>query len=275
MTMGDAEDLGEDLPPQEFWDRRLAVHFTLRGAGCRMLGWQYNAWLYRLRRRVFMRHVRRLDVAWPAARVADIGSGTGFYIELWRRLGVRSVVGVDFAPTAVERLRARYPQVQVVLADISRPLAEDLGGPFDAISAMDVLFHIMDDAGYVQALQTLSRLLVPGGYLLFTDCFVRGTVPRAPHCVWRPLDTIVSWLEAASLRPVLRAPVFVVMNAPVASRRPWAHRLWESLCGLVRAGEPLGFLAGAVLYPLELVLTSLLRESPSTELMICRKQAGP
>jgi hypothetical protein len=35
--------------------------------------------------------------------------------------------------------------------------------------------------------------------------------------------------------------------------------------------EPLGWLVGATLYPLDLALTSVMRESPTTEIMVCRR----
>jgi len=94
----------DEVTPQAYWEYRLAAQFDLRGSGCRVLGKHYNAWLYRVRRHIFLRHVCPLGIAWSTARVADIGSGTGFYVNLWRRLGVRSLVGIDFSPTAVARV---------------------------------------------------------------------------------------------------------------------------------------------------------------------------
>jgi hypothetical protein len=36
--------------------------------------------------------------------------------------------------------------------------------------------------------------------------------------------------------------------------------------------EPLGWLVGAVLYPVEILLTSAKAESATTEIMVCRKR---
>jgi hypothetical protein len=41
-----------------------------------------------------------------------------------------------------------------------------------------------------------------------------------------------------------------------------------------RTSELLGYLLGAALYLLYLVLTKLFRQSPTTEMMICRKPAS-
>ena len=74
-----------------------------------------------------MRRLRSLLKELATLDVLDVGSGTGFYIDLWRRLGVRSVTGSDIAEKAVEELSARYPSNRFVRLDIGAeedPLAE-------------------------------------------------------------------------------------------------------------------------------------------------------
>jgi hypothetical protein len=65
--------------------------------------------------------------------------------------------------------------------------------------------------------------------------------------------------------------MFVVMNYPADTTSRLARRAWTALVAPAMLAEPLGWLAGALLYPLERVLVRLVRESPSTELMVCRK----
>ncbi len=51
--------------------------------------------------------------------------------------------------------------------DVSSPkfLAEDLGKPFDYVSAIGVLFHITDDAERLRALRNLRSVLAPEGLI--------------------------------------------------------------------------------------------------------------
>jgi hypothetical protein len=55
------------------------------------------------------------------------------------------------------------------------------------------------------------------------------------------------------------------------------HAWWRGISRLVRTHEAVGWVVGGLLCPVELVLTARLRESPSTEMLICRKpgRAGP
>jgi 2-polyprenyl-3-methyl-5-hydroxy-6-metoxy-1,4-benzoquinol methylase len=271
------------LPPRpgswdaaDYWQDRLARHFDLAGVGYLSLGRAYNVWLYRVRAIVFRRVAAGLAVDWPRAKVLDVGCGTGFYIDQWHALGAPDVTGIDIAPVAIARLAARYPSARFVQADIGAPAATlplD-SARFDAVSAMDVLFHIVDDAAYVRALANISTLLKPGGWLIWSDAFRQGPTVRAPHQVSRTRRDVLAALDAAGLDIVRRAPMFVLMNYPIDARSRWWPAAWQLIAArLVRRHEVIGWLAGAALFPFDVLLTRLLAESPTTEVLICRRRA--
>lgn len=241
------------------------------------LGRPYNRWLYRVRRHVFQRMVSSLDLPSPAAELTalDVGSGTGFYIERWREVGVQSIAGCDLTSVSIERLRDRFPDLDFYQLDVSTGDPLPPIGPFDLISAFDILFHIVDDDRYRQAIYNISELLKPGGWFLFSENFVHGSAVRTPHVVSRPAVEIRATLESVGMTVVDQRPMFVLMNYPVDTRSEVAGRLWGLATLPIRAtgrlGSGLGFLAGGLLYPLELVLTSMMRRGPSTEVAIARK----
>ena len=256
-----------------YWDERLRTHGGLTGVGYASLPESFNRWMYRVRRRVFDRVLDGLDVDPGSARVLDIGSGTGFYLERWDAAGAAEIEAMDISATAVARLRSRFPDVTVHHGDIGNPEAvAGLEGRFDIVSAMDVVFHIVDDAAFDRAVRGIAAVLRDGGLLLFSDNFIRGTERRLPHVVHRRLEDVRAVLQRAGLEVVERRPMFVLMNAPVDSTSRTADARWSALVRTARAGELAGWLVGALLYPVELVLTRVLRESPTTELMVCRRR---
>ncbi len=222
-----------------------------------------------MRRHVFRRALRRrLDP--PQARVLDVGSGTGFYVALWQELGVRELTGCDLTRVAVERLHARFPGVRFEQLDISAASVE-LPGRYDAISAMDVLFHIVDDEGYKRALRNLRELLRPRGLLIFTEQLPHGEVKRHRHQVSRSFKEVEALLHESGLDIELRRPLLVLMDNPVDSGSVLLTRMWSGIRFLARR-RIRGWLVGAVLFPLELALTRIVRRGPATEIVICRRR---
>lgn len=100
---------------------------------------------------------------WVGKRVLEIGSGIGnlsIYLVDSERL-----VLTDTRQEYLDRLRNRFgghPNIEV--ARLSLPNEHDLGGQrFDTIICLNVLEHVEDDAG---SLEAMRRLLVPSGRLV-------------------------------------------------------------------------------------------------------------
>ncbi len=266
---------------RDYWERRLRDHDSLEGVGYLRLGHRFNRWMYRIRGEVFDRLARQyVASSRPTSTndplvALDVGSGTGFYVERWLALGAR-VTGVDLTSVAVERLRSRFPDARFLQADIGAPLAEPLAGEagtFDVVSAFDVLFHIVDDTCYRQAIANLARLLRPGGLFLWSDNFLHRSAIRVEHQVSRTLAESEAALAEAGFEVIERRPMFVLMNYPADTRSRLARLAWQALVAPAAVSDRLGGLLGAALFPLERALVRRRRESPSTEVMVCRRAA--
>jgi len=258
--------------PLEYWEQRLRRYFGPCGVGCLGLSEGYNRWLARVRAVVGRRALVSVCSDWRGRHVLDIGSGTGFWIDQWRRLGAEPVIGSDFTSGSVARLRELWGRTAIHRIDIT---AHDLPsmGPFDAVSAFDVFFHIVDDAAYARAWRNVAWLVRPGGLFFLTENFLRNGPERQKHLVSRTLRDIERLVAAAGFEILARRPVFVLMNRPIDSASPTLRWWWQMLERIV-SYELAGSLVGAGLFPIEVLLTSILRQGPSTELMICRKREG-
>ena len=289
--------MSSDQPfdPRQYWETRLREHYSLAGVGYLRLGRRYNAWMYRVRGEVFDRIVQGIGNResgvgvgggsysplptsyslgwWKDRSVLDVGSGTGFYADRWLRAGAR-VTGLDLTDVAVEALARSFPGARFVRADVGSTGGVPLeSASFDAASAMDVLFHIVDDDAYARAFVNIASVLKPGGWLLWSDNFLRHATERVTHQASRSLDESVRCVEAAGFEIVDRVPMFVLMNYPADTTSRLARWAWTAMVAPAALAEPIGGLIGAMLYPLERALVRRMRESPSTELMICRKRS--
>jgi len=257
----------------DYWESRLEENFGLHGAGFIGLGREYNNLLYKVRRNVFIRKMKSIDIDFTSLDVLDIGCGTGFYVDLWNRIGARTVTGIDITNIAVRTLKTKYPDRDFYRVDISNQ--EDIeklnAKKYDVVSAFDILFHIVDDKNYDAAIKNIHSILKPNGIFVFSDNFIHGPAKRSTYQVSRSLAHIEKTLTENGFKITHRCPMFVLMNTPVDTTRTVSKNMWKVISlTLQKYGDTAGLVIGSILYPLEILLTSLLNESASTEMMICK-----
>jgi SAM-dependent methyltransferase len=255
-----------------YWEDRLSREFSLDGVGYTGLGRAFNEQMYRVRRHGFLRLVRPLLSDLPAPEVLDVGSGTGFYLGLWEELGAARITGSDVTQTAVAALARSHPRHRLLQMDITaRELALEPAS-FDFVSAIDILFHIVDEQAHARAIENLGALVRPGGRVILSENLYRVPPPPAEHQVGRSEATILERLRAAGLVLERRAPMFVLMNTPVRSGSRLHRAAWARLVATLTRRPKLGEPVGRVLHPFETALVDRLRSAPSTEFLVCRRQ---
>lgn len=273
INVSDGPRVPGHFDPEPYWEDRLGARPSLLEVGYSSLGTRYNEWLYKLRRRGLRRQLAGLNLDMSRLNVLDVGSGSGFYIDFWRETGAGSVSGSDLTEASVSYLRSRFPLNTFHKLDIGGELSPALGPAYDLISAFDVLFHIVDDTRFDRAISNISHLLREGGVFVFTDSFLHHETERSSHQVSRSLVEVECALARAGLEILVRRPVFVVMNQPLDTQSRVLRFLWRLAMYPVMKSGALGALWGAALYPFDVILTRVLAESPTTEIMICRKVA--
>jgi SAM-dependent methyltransferase len=158
----------------------------------------------------------------PGDRALDLGCGDGRFTAALAGAGAR-VVGVEVAQAAVERARAREPDLDLRLARIDRPLPLD-DGSFDLVWASEVIEHIADTARW---LSEVRRVLAPGGRLLLTTP-AHGRVRVALAGVERfsePLGDHLHLYTRSSLRTLLEEFGFGEVSVRAVGGPPLLKRL--------------------------------------------------
>lgn len=192
----------------------------LSAVGYAALGTGFNRVAYRRRLSAARALLRRLLGSDQAGRVLEAAVGVGAYAPLWRELGVRDWVGLDISTTAISNLQQRFPRARFLHVDIATTAAPTWSGvgphhSFDIVTAIDVLYHLTDDAACNRALLNLASFVRSGGVLVISDVFVERPYQRIEHVKRRPLDFYRDALAAANLFEVARQPVFGLLGDPV------------------------------------------------------------
>jgi SAM-dependent methyltransferase len=138
---------------------------------------------------------------------------------------VEAYVGLDITQVSVETLRRVYPQLRFVVGDVAarRPV---VGSVFDLVLAADVLFHIVDDEAFSQAIANIAAWLGPGGLVVLSDIFPEYPFQNAPHCRYRSMAGYRALLEQNALRIIHTEPIFALLQPPPYGVR--AARLWQA-----------------------------------------------
>lgn len=94
----------------------------------------------------------------PAHSVVDIGCGEGAWLAVFRRHGVKDILGID--GDYVDRNRLLIGQDRFEVADLSKPL--ELGRTFDLAVSLEVAEHLPAEcaAGFVESLTRLAPIIL-------------------------------------------------------------------------------------------------------------------
>jgi 2-polyprenyl-6-hydroxyphenyl methylase/3-demethylubiquinone-9 3-methyltransferase len=149
------------------------------------------------------------------ATVVDVGCGGGLLAESLARAGAR-VTAIDLAPTMIDvaRLHAAGAGLDIDYRLQSvEALAAEREGSFDVVTCMEMLEHLPEPAGAVDA---LARLLRPGGSLFVSTInrnlrsfvvaivgaeYVTRLVPAGTHEYERLIrpSELAAWARSAGL----------------------------------------------------------------------------
>lgn len=152
-------------------------------------------------------------------RLLDFGCGHGSFLETMHSLGWE-VLGVDFAETAVRRIRGDLG-LPAVLGDLFS--AELAGRRFDLITMRHSLEHVH---GPREMLEQARRLLVPGGRLMVWVPNVESLPARWFGPAWFGLDLPRHLVHFApsTLRRMVTEAGFHVDRQWMVSHSSWVQR---------------------------------------------------
>lgn len=251
-----------------YWQRRLAEQWSIAGTGHLQYSASYNTWLYRAKGHALRRALRALPTPGSAL---DVGSGTGWVLRELLEGGWQPR-GCDIAPVAVERLNTELPTVAVLVADAARDRLPAASATLDLVTAIDVVYHLVDDDGARHLVSEVARVLRPGGHLVFSDTFGPADRTPAEHVRFRGEQSWRQLLGGHGLDVTRTQPYFRTLSRPPEASRlgrlpqawrgaieytvdrwlpvpPWmrlvtARRGAVRSCGPARASGPTGPTAG-------------------------------
>lgn len=197
--------------PQEYWEKRLSAHFSLKDVGDKRFNERYNEFLYQSRVESLQYLIHKYKIEFYRNSVLDIGCGSGFWIDYFHRRRAKHICGIDITKRSIVRLQEKYPGYNFHQMDIGERGIQ-LNQKFDIVTAFDVFHHICDDQRFQEAIKNLSMFMKKGGFAIITDRFVTLRTPFVKHCKFRGVNIYRSEFQRYALQIKEVLPVFFVLG---------------------------------------------------------------
>jgi ubiquinone/menaquinone biosynthesis C-methylase UbiE len=272
----------EKYKPEAYWEKRFAEKVDLTTVGQMGLGYIYNSWLYKARFRAVRRALRKLRIRISGKTLIDVGAGSGAWIPFWERCGVSRIVGLDITSASVSALQKKYPQFKFFQGDICSALPFHQEEKFDIVTVFDVLFHIVDDEDFHNAVSNLSRLVKEGGLVLISDGFGKNSYGPIYHEYHRTFQQYMNELNRIRLQPIHFEPIFFVMTTPICASDSKSGQFLSKSIGIMlriialaashQQFAKMNHWAGFTLYLLDTILYRMMESGPSLKVLFARKR---
>lgn len=256
--------------PGAYWKERLGGRFDLTGVGYRRRSRAFNRWVYRARTELLDELFEQYGWPFKGRAILDIGCGTGYFIDHWLQRKAGKVEGIDVTEVSVNRLTEKFPEARFRLADVGAPDLE-VDGQFDYVSIFDVLYHIVDDRRFEQAVANLSRLSRIGTKVIITDLFGTSSVKGKKHVRNRSLDCYTEVFAKKGFRLLDIRPLFFTLMPPgrlAGWLGYWIGNIGWEILTLPARWEKAGQLWGRLLYGVDSNLRRRFDRGPSHHLAV-------
>ncbi|GIV30544.1 MAG: hypothetical protein KatS3mg034_1119 [Vicingaceae bacterium] len=152
--------------------------------------------------------------------ILDIGSGTGHWLEFYHQLYPDAkIIGLDISEVAVKQLnkKLKNKNIEVMCFDISKSFNPGIN--FHIVNAIGVMFHIVEDIQWENAIENISKVLVEGGYFIVSGKFGETSENVQRHAS----DNFKSWDERKKLWEEIqnKKNEVVLVNKRIRSLKYW------------------------------------------------------
>ncbi len=257
-----------------YWEKRLNENFNLKGVGYYKAGNIYNYWIYRMRKKVFLKQFNKILREKANPDILEIGPGSGFYTDMLLQKGIDKLWLCDLTEVAANNLAKKYPTVHAYTNDIGSKHFSIPKKKFDIILCMDVLFHITTDEAYSRSFQNMKEYLQDDGVLIFTENMSPNYQHRG-HIVDRTATELTRLLKTSHLTTTYSKPMFYFLNPPVNQTNSLLWKLSNMRVSVLAFFEKisLGFINhifGFLVYALDSFLHFTGANGFGTNMIICR-----
>ena len=263
----------------------LDSQFDQAGVSHPNLSKNLNMWSYKERIRAMDETLSHLKIKdWRATSVLNIGSGTGVWEDYFSKKGVRELIGLDISKKSVNSLSNKFRSYKFIHLDASSKEFQSLmRNNFDIVIVADVLLHIVDIDKFERAMSNILHSAKKSGVVVIIDPVVIRAGFLSRFLIYRQGDTSRA-RELSSYRKLFSEsgfrlrrikPVTVFLNSPIEGRSDFEfrafNRIWRMISMIDHKNEVIGWITGASLYFIDMLLLKMSNLGPSSKIMLLQR----
>jgi 2-polyprenyl-3-methyl-5-hydroxy-6-metoxy-1,4-benzoquinol methylase len=202
----------EDYDACEYWEGRFSSGFDLTKVGYLGFNESYIKMLYKAKIIVLKKFLAANEIEIKNKTVCDVGCGTGYYVSFYSNEGAKHITGIDITQTSINYLKSQYPKYDFFRGDISsQEILFSINDKFDIVNVFDVLYHIVNDTKFEQAIQNICELTKQNGFIFFTDV-MKSDVRTAQHVKRRSQQTYETLFKSNGAQLIRVLPLHFLLN---------------------------------------------------------------
>jgi len=234
---------------KSYWTERYTKEFSYRSSAHISFSWSYNQYVYKAYLRTLCNMLIKNKRSLSQKKILDIGSGSGYYVEYYKKIGVQSLIGTDITDISVSNLQNKFKDYSFICHDITQDFPAFIREiKFDIISVFDVLYYIIDDQLFEKSIRDISELADSQTLIIITDKFINQSPNKGlVYYKHRNLNHYQKVFKENGLKIIDRQPVNSLLKRPFPFPAFYSFLKWE----LSKINIDLEKLLGRFLYAIE------------------------
>lgn len=138
---------------KSYWKERHAQVGSLRASGLRSVSLKANYYIYKMLANQYLKLLDAINID-SVDTILDCGYGDGYFLDFFREnFPTKALWGIDISEESRKKIKQEHDKKNLYAGDLTN---FDLKRKFNLVHSFDVLYHILDEADYRNALENIA-----------------------------------------------------------------------------------------------------------------------
>ncbi len=144
----------DNFSDKEYWKNRHSNKDNIKAVGVKGVSVKGNYYIYKFLQEQYEVLLSKIDIS-KVKTFFDCGFGDGYFLRFYKEKYPHiEISGIDISPEAKKRIDFVSSQ-NLLVGDL---VSMDIRKTYDVVQSFDVLYHILNDSDYYDALYNMTKI---------------------------------------------------------------------------------------------------------------------